>query len=180
MSPDDMRGTVLAVLRHVDARTWKELPELFAAGVAVDSRRCRWRRVETMASELAAAGAPRWRASSPSTCSAPSTCASRVMAPTPGATCAPFTTARVLQADNVGSARALRLRPRARRLSVAHHEVEARDLPPTRPPCADVGEVTQGFQCYARPRSIEALGLTSSGVRAYGRSLDHPIHHRHI
>ena len=36
MSPDDVRATVLAVVHCIDARKWKELPELFAATVAVD------------------------------------------------------------------------------------------------------------------------------------------------
>jgi SnoaL-like domain len=36
MSPDDVRTTVLAVVHCIDARKWKELPELFAATVAVD------------------------------------------------------------------------------------------------------------------------------------------------
>ncbi len=36
MSPDDMRGAVMAVVRYVDARQWKELQALFAPTVAVD------------------------------------------------------------------------------------------------------------------------------------------------
>src|SRR5262249_49078327 len=36
VSPDDVRATVLAVAHYIDARKWKELPELFAATVAVD------------------------------------------------------------------------------------------------------------------------------------------------
>ena len=35
MSPDDVRATVLAVVRYIDARQWKELQELFAPTVAV-------------------------------------------------------------------------------------------------------------------------------------------------
>jgi SnoaL-like domain len=36
MSPDDVRGAVLAVVHYIDARQWKELQELFAPTVAVD------------------------------------------------------------------------------------------------------------------------------------------------